>query len=190
MDHSVFALEVCMRLEPGSVLRHVLHQAIAGYDPGLSLHQKWQQYSYAAQHLLSEIQLVERGCWDYFDDDQKARRDYDMWCNGMLTEEGARKTPSASADPYRSEPRYLTFTMALLIVQGSPTDRMLAQACNIPQDRLWHRATFAHILRSVGAISFASVKSDVLYLIPRDEGWGLTAHDLSEKKFEYLRTVV
>ena len=36
-------------------------------------------------------------------------------------------------------------------------------------------------------VSFASVKGDVMYLIPRDDGWALTAQDLGLPKFEYLR---
>ena len=35
-----------------------------------------------------------------------------------------------------------------------------------------------------------SVKADVMYLIPRDDGWGLTAQDLQHQKFEYLREMV
>ena len=38
-------------------------------------------------------------------------------------------------------------------------------------------------------MNFASVKSDVMYLIPRDDDWALTSEDLSETKFEYLRPV-
>jgi hypothetical protein len=38
-------------------------------------------------------------------------------------------------------------------------------------------------------VNFAAVKSDVLYLIPQDEDWGLTAADLQEPKFEYLRDI-
>jgi hypothetical protein len=38
-------------------------------------------------------------------------------------------------------------------------------------------------------VSFAAVKSDVLYLIPGDETWGLTEGDLKDPKFEYLREI-
>ena len=34
-----------------------------------------------------------------------------------------------------------------------------------------------------------AVKSDVLYLIPGEEDWGLTEVDLEAKKFEYLRKI-
>jgi hypothetical protein len=38
-------------------------------------------------------------------------------------------------------------------------------------------------------LNFAAIKSDCAYLIPRDNGWGLTQQDLAEPKFHYLRTV-
>ena len=51
------------------------------------------------------------------------------------------------------------------------------------------QAAFARILNGLGVLNFASVQSDVLYLIPRDDDWSLTSDDLSENKFEYLRPV-
>ena len=81
----------------------------------------------------------------------------------------------------------MTFTLALLLQQGTPSERSFSQACDIPEADLWRRATFATLLNSLGMISWASVKSDVIYLIPRDDGFGLTAEDLRATKFEYLR---
>ena len=91
--------------------------------------------------------------------------------------------------PYRPEPRYMTFTMAMLLAQNSPADMAMRQLCNIPQPMLWNRSSFARILQGMRIVSFASVKSDVLYLIPGDDAWGLTLQDLSEPKFEYLRPI-
>jgi hypothetical protein len=190
VDHSIFALEVCAKLVPESPLRAALAEIIQAVPERLGLHQKWQQYQRATQLVVESLPAVERGCWDYFDDDGRALGDYEMWTNGMVTEEGVRAEPSGLPDPYRGEPRYLTFTMAMLILQGSPTDRMMKELCNIPEGYLWHRETFARILRGMAQVSFASVKSDVMYLIPRDDAWALTAQDLAAQKFEYLRPLV
>jgi len=189
VEHSIFALEVCARLVPESPLRAELCAIVRDAPARMGLQEKWAQYQRASVLLLENLASVERGCWDYFDDDSRARRDYDMWTKGMVTEEGVRAEPSGLADPYRGEPRYLTFTMAMLILQRSPTDFMMRGVCNIPETQLWQRETFARILRGVPRISFASVKSDVLYLIPRDDAWGLTLQDLQQSKFEYLRMV-
>ncbi len=190
MEHTIFAFEICARLVPESPLRAGLFDVINGAPDRMSLQAKWSQYQRAAQLVLEHLGLVERACWDYFDDDARARRDYDMWTKGMTTEEGVRPDPSGLVDPYRGgEPRFLTFTMALLILKESPTDRMMRQVCNIPEAYLWHRETLARILRGMGQVSFASVKSDVLYMIPRDDTWALTAQDLAASKFEYLRAL-
>jgi hypothetical protein len=189
MEHSIFAVEICARLVPESPLRAALAEVVRSAPPGMSLHDKWQQYTRAAILLADNLQLAERGCWDYFDDDARAKKDFEMWTAGMVTKEGVRAEPSGLPDPYRGESRYLTFTMALLLVQGSPSDRMLKQVCAIPEAELWRRASFARVLRGIGHVSFASVQGDVLYLIPRDDGWGLTGQDLQHPKFEYLRAM-
>ncbi|XYI02728.1 hypothetical protein ACMHYB_24440 [Sorangium sp. So ce1128] len=190
MEHSIFAMEVCARIDPGSPLQRTLQESVMGHCETMSLNQKWHQYRRAQMALLANLHVLEKGCWDYFDDDSRALNDYGMWSRGMITEEGARKGPSGTPDAYRGQPRYLTFTMAFLLVQGSPTDRMLRTVCDIPKDRLWRRDVFGHILQSLGHVSFASVKSDVIYLIPRDEGWALTPEDLKDPKFHYLRQIV
>lgn len=190
MDHAVFAVEVCARLVPEGTLHGALRELVARAPAHMGLHQKWQIYRQASMLLIDNLSLVERGCWDFFDDDAKARRDYDMWTKGMTTEEGVRPAPSGMPDPYRGEPRYLTFTMAFLLVQSAPSTRVLGTICTVPEADLWRRQTFARILDGMGHLSFASVASDVVYLIPRDDGWGLTAQDLQHDKFEYLRQVV
>jgi hypothetical protein len=189
MRHSIFAFEIAARFEPGGRLHTELHRIISTAVPNATLQQKWLFYKHAIGELLVAVPLFQRGCWDYFDDDTKAKADYDQWVAGMVTEEGARHAPSGD-DPYRGSARYLTFTMAFLIVNGSPTDDAIKRLCEIPEARLWHRQTFQHILSGLGVLNFASIKSDVAYLIPRDVGWGLTDEDLAQPKFEYLRPIV
>ena len=189
MRHSVFALEVAARFEPGGRLHTELHRLVTSSPVNATLQQKWTFYKHAVKELLVAMPLLQRGCWDYFDDDAKAKASYDQWVAGMVTEEGARPAPSG-ADPYRGSSRYLTFTMAFLIVNGSPTDDAVRELCAIPEQRLWHRHTFQHILSGLGVLNFASIKSDVAYLIPRDNGWGLTDEDLALPKFNYLRPLV
>jgi len=189
MLHSIFAFEACARFEHGGRLHSELHRLVTSHPQLATLQQKWAFYRAVVAELLAGLPLFERGCWDYFDNDAKARADYDQWVGGMVSEEGARAQPSGH-DPYRGEARYLTFTMAFLLVQGSPTDIAIRRLCDIPQAELWHRSTFQRILSGLGALNFASIKSDVAYLIPRDSGWGLTQDDLAQPKFHYLRPLV
>jgi hypothetical protein len=187
MDLSIFAIELCYKYDPAlhSILRdHVKTQA---QSATLGYHEKWVAYRNCESDLLANLDRVDRGCWDYFNDDERAKNDFTMWVNGMITDETARTTPSGQADPYRDDPRYMTFTMALLIRQDTPTDAALFALCNIPQDKLWEKAVFTRILQGLGVINFASVQGDVMYVIPRDEDYALDMNDMSNDKFAYLR---
>jgi hypothetical protein len=192
MQHSVFAFEIAAHLEQGSFLRRRLHELIKSCPEQASFAHKSWMYSQVTQLLMAHMAQVELGCWDYFDDDARALKDYKMWTDGLLTEEGARTAPSVEGGrPFREagERLYLTFTMAFLLTQGSPADLALRARCNIPQGALWRRESFVRVLQGVPAINFVSVKSDVIYLIPGDERWGLTPADLQLPKFQYLRRV-
>lgn len=188
MGHSLFAFEVCARFEPGGRLHTELHRLITTSPVNANLQQKWRFYRDVIAELQVAVPLFHRGCWDYFPEDDRAKASYEQWVAGMVTEEGARHEPSGD-DPYRGAARYLTFTMAFLILNGSQTDFAVRRLCDIPENRLWHRQTFQHILHGL-SMNFASIKSDVAYLIPRDRGWGLTLEDLGHTKFDYLRHIV
>lgn len=185
MEHSIFAMELCFRFDPS--LLATLREHVKSHPVALGLHEKWVAYRNLESDLLANLHRVERGCWDYYNDDARAQHDYQMWVHGMMTDETARTTPSGSADAYRDAPRYMTCTIAFLIVQDTPTDHAVFNLCNFPQDRLWQRATFEKILQGLGVVNFASIRSDIMYVIPRDEDWSLTSEDLSDNKFEYLR---
>lgn len=190
MRVSIFAIEVCVRMDLARHLHERLRARTVAALPAPGFQEKWDFYTGCADVLRGSLGAAERGCWDFFENDGRARSDFDMWKGGMVTREGVRSEPSGPVDPYRGTPRYLTFTMAMLLVYGTPSERMMAGACNIPDAQLWHRSSFDRVLRAISSISFSSVYSDVAYLIPRDEPWALTEADLSEEKFEYLRRIV
>ena len=183
MAHSIFAMELCMRLDGRAELHHHLRQTLPDVTQ-MAVGHKWQCYHRATQILAYNLQSAERGCWDYFDDPERAQNDFEMWKNGMVTAEGARPGPRPLSP---AEPRYLTFTMAFLLVKDSPSDLALRRLCEISQEHLWERRVFAHLLNSFGKVSFASVFRDVSYIIPRDIEWALTREDLAHEKFQYLR---
>ena len=188
MSSSILALELCLRLEPGSPLRSELHQLVATHPSTSSPGLKWQLLRRVSELLAASEHLFELGCWDFFDDDERARADFEMWSNGMITEEGARTEPSGEPHP-PGQQRYMTFTVAILLEQGSECERYLAQLCETPQDQLWDRAAFLKVIQGLVYVNYAFVKADVLYVIPGDESWGLTQEDLDAKKFDYLRPI-
>jgi hypothetical protein len=190
MDKSIFAMELCFRLLPESSLGGSLRHAITSHPERASADERSRFYRFVTDLLLENLSIAERGCWDYFDDPGRAENDFDGWREMLSTQEGLRKSPSGPQDAYQPSPRYLTFTMAMLIVHDTPTDRSLAGLCDIRESDLWRRSTFARILKGVRGMSFASVVSDVAYLVPGDAAWGFTAEDLAQPKFQYLRTLV
>jgi hypothetical protein len=186
---SVFACEMSLAYSPAvhDGLRALVTQS---YRP-LSFGEKWALYDRAASFLVANQSSWWSGCWDFFDDDARARTDFNMWVQGMLTEEGARSSPLPfSGDPYRGHTRFLTFTMAVLMVQGTPSERRVAQALDIPEGRLWTRDTFTRVLLSVRLFNFASIQGSTLYLIPQEPTYALTSEDLRHPKFQYLRQIV
>lgn len=189
-DRSILALELCVSLEPAVKLHETLCALIRQSGEQMSFQEKWQAYQWAARALLDHEHAWHMGCWDFFDETQKARSDFAMWVNGLLTEEGGRKEPSGAPDPYRGEPRYLTFTMAVLLVNGSVSERQLQRLCDIPEAHLWKRQTFQRLLGGLGYLSFSAVEADTMYVLPSQPGFALTAQDLTAPKFEYLRPIL
>ena len=59
----------------------------------------------------------------------------------------------------------------------------------MPEGQLWQRSSFARVLQALPSVSFAAVKGDVVYLIPRETDWGLMGSDLRQPKFHYLRPI-
>ena len=182
MSYSIFALEIAARTYPGDPFRRQLHELVRPHQQGPSRARHRAMVQRIVQSIASNFAAVDRGCWDYFDDHDKALADFDMWTKGMTTEEGVRHQPSP--DP---PPRYLTFTMAFLMVNGSMSDMVIRKRCEVAQSDLWKRSSFLQVLYAAAAINFSHVKADVTYLIPGDGNYALTPQDLATPKFHYLR---
>jgi hypothetical protein len=190
MASSFFSLELCFRIEPGSTLLSEVRALITAQQPTASLTTKWDVAQRLAAVLLTYVDRADRGCWEYFDDEAKAKELWADWSKVVETKQGARTSPSGPIDPYRGAPRWMTVTMAYLIVRDSPTDRHLRMVCDVNESRLWKRETFTVILSAIPQISFASIRGDTVYMIPGDDEWGLTQEDLADPKFNYLRPIV
>ena len=188
MRHKIFAMELCILMRD-TTLCSQLRDLVRGHPARVSFAQKWELYRRVRLLLGENLHLAIKGCWDFFDEDGKAQTDFQMWCEGLFTQEGARLTPSGTGDP-GTDPRYMTFTMSFLMQAGAPSVETLSELCTIPDHLLWKRETFARLLENLGQLNFGSVKGDVIYVIPGADGWGLTAEDLQLPKFHYFRDIV
>jgi hypothetical protein len=187
MHHKIFAMELCILMRDEGLSRQ-LREIVRNHPRSVSFAEKWEMYRTVRKLLVAHINDVVKGCWDFFDENSKAQSDFNMWCEGLFTEEGARAVPSGTGDP-RSDPRYMTFTMAFLLQASAPSVESLSLRCNIPEAKLWKRETFAYLLEHLGHLNFGSVKGDVVYVIPGADGWALTNEDLALEKFHYFRVV-
>ena len=70
MGSSIFSIEVAARLDPAPDLLHML-RARSRISPRRSGYQRNGCYK-ARATLLAHLGTLERGCWDYFDTDDKA----------------------------------------------------------------------------------------------------------------------
>ena len=185
---SIFAFEVC---QPMATSNHeYLRRLLSDPPETTSVGDKWSFYQSVFQAISANVPQLTHGCWDYFDDDKRARHDFDNWAETLHTHGGVRQEESTDDEgPYRVQTLYTTLTAAFLIKRDTDCDQALRSLTEIPESQLWKRASFARIFAGLGALNFASIKSDVVYLIPRDTGLGLTLEDLSKPDFDYLRPI-
>jgi hypothetical protein len=185
--HSVFTIEVCARLDVGPQLLDSLRPIVQNAPEQVTRDEAWRRHSAAADVLLRYIDAIERGCWEYFDEENSAMAMFDDWCRPVLDKAVPRQEPSGVPGYRDSGPRYLMFTMVYLLARDSPSDLEVRRVCNIPEDQLWSKQTFRRLLGAVRTLSFASVKADSMYMVPRDHDWGLTQQDLASETYQYLR---
>lgn len=193
MPSSVFALELAFPYDPSQPSsRQQLRDLIRQHPETATRRDRSLFYRAIGDLLLAELPAAGRGCWDYYDDNLAIDK-YDEWCGGLIKEEGVRQQPSITGQQgaYRaaSQIRYATFTVAFLMSRGSNVDRMFHNRCQMNEANLWRRDTFAHLIHAVRTMQFAFVQSDVVYMIPNDDTFGLTADDLRADKFKYLREI-
>jgi hypothetical protein len=191
-DRSVLALEICVELAPAPDRMHARLTRLAQQHemtrPALA---EWlRDFS---RTVLTLRPNWRRGIWDFFDDNEKANTVFWDYANTIRDKKGARGGPAVLGrlGPMRSQtgPFYFTSTLALRLVNGHVGERAIAETCNVHESKLWSEDTFVGILRALPAVSPACIESLVSYVIPRDDGYALTAQDIDHPDFAYLRTI-
>lgn len=184
MDYSIFAMQVARPMKsPRDPVFERLYRLIISEPPRSTPGQRYAFYRKVCNELIGVAGEFEQGVWDYWDVPSRAPGDFQDWIDGLQGKE-ARTTPAREG----GEPRYMVFTLALLLQHGSTSDTRLMAHANIPEDRLWDRYTFEHLLKGIALLNFLNVQSEVVYLLPGDnEELGLTAADLGTEDYHYLR---
>jgi len=184
MDYSIFAMQVT---RPMKTPRDPIHERLRGLitaqpertTPG----QRYSFYQKVCEELMEVAGEFDQGVWDYWDVPSRAPGDFQDWIDGLQGKEAR-----TSAAEENGEPRYMVFTLALLLQHGSTSDRRLMEHAEIPEERLWRRDTFEHLLKGILLLNFLNVQSEVVYLLPGDDAeLGLTAADLDTEDYHYLR---
>jgi hypothetical protein len=189
MRHSVFTVEVCARLDVAPMLLDELRPIVQTAPELMTRDEAWGRHAAAAQTILRYFQVVERGCWEYFDDEARAMSMFEDWCRPVVGRAVPRVSPPVAGAYRDAAPRYFTLTMVYLLARDSPSDLGLRASCNVRAAELWLRNTFRRLLGAVCSLSFASVKANSLYLVPRDHPFGLTGEDLATETYQYLRVL-
>jgi hypothetical protein len=170
-----------------SAFRRRLHALVLSTGDRGTVAHKQAFYQELSRALHQAAPWFEYGVWDYWDDNDRAHREFADWAAGLQGKE-ARSTPGPAAAP--GEKRYMLVTLALLLRSGSNSDHTAASCCNaLKEIEYWRRDTFARLSTCVGWLNFASVESDVLYLVPGDDSYALTTEDLLSQNYHYLRSL-
>jgi hypothetical protein len=183
---SVFALEICLRLEP-SAHEELRRVAYGREDQRRTPSEQWQQYARLSELLWAYETTWVRGCWEFFNEDAKAESTFADWKRSMHA--AAERPRGPSTGLYRGAQLYMTFTLATLLRRGSPCEQALNARCSYPEQHLWLRSTFRNMVDTVRMLAPPAVVEDTLYLIPGASASGITEDELREPLFKHLRPI-
>ncbi len=183
MNYSIFAMQVTRLLSsPRDQVYERLYRLIMAEPERTTPGQRYRFYRNVCNELMGVAGEFDQGVWDYWDVPSRAPGDFQDWVDGLQGKE-ARTKPAKEGTP-----RYMVFTLALLLLHGSTSDKRLMDHADVPEEKLWQRDTFAHLLKGISLLNFLNVQSDVVYLLPGDdERLGLTVLDLDTEDYHYLR---
>ena len=175
---SFFSVELCFPFATANAVHDEARRILNRTTDHVPVGGKWANHRAMADVLLQNIDAATRGCWEYMDDDSEDV----MWNDWLLPMSDRGKQPKGNA-----EGGFFTVTMMAQAKKGSPSDEVLSRAFNMAGSELWTRGTFASMLKSIPAISFASIVKDALYVMPRDSVNGFTDEELTLERMKYLR---
>lgn len=179
---SYFAMQVARKMRPNDDVHAALRDLTDDALKAATGPRKRDVYSRVANLLSRQMHTLELGIWDYWNEQDKVTPGFQDWVDGLEGKE-ARRAPAPLG-----EDLWLVFTLAFLMKKGSNTDERMSEACDCSEEKLWKHKTFKRILdNGVTGMNFATVKSEVIYLLPRSAEYALTEADLKRSgNFDYL----
>jgi len=185
MKLSLFALQIFLPLPQADAARFGLVDLVRAMPDRTTFQQKNELYARVGQTLLPHTGTFNLGVWDYIEEHERAQAEFTQWCDGTENDaEGA-----APVDAYRSGRLHMFVTLLFLMAHGKAADRMICEACRVPEGTEWHRRTFGKLLSTLPHLNFATISSDAIYVRPAGTG-GVTHQELQEEHYTYLRKLV
>ncbi|WP_437683444.1 hypothetical protein [Sorangium sp. So ce131] len=190
MGYTFFAIQVVLKTYPGDTLRARLHRIITASPSEVSLVEKRAFYKNLTSVLNEGMASFERGFWDLIRG-RDAERQFETWCSeiegSMATE--PEEIDAVADDLHRisSEKQFVIASLIFLLGEGSASDELLGERCDMPEREYFTRQTFGKLLAAIPALSFATVKADAVYLVPGTDEDGLSSLDLADEGYAYLK---
>jgi Protein of unknown function (DUF1517) len=140
--------------------------------------------------LLEESELFwSYGYWDYLDDPEAARGEFNTWVNeiesSMATE--AEELDAEIDNVRRTSNRKDYVVVTLLFLLDTPYTPAEAIA---NEDDYFLKETFGALVRGLTSIDPNSIQADGAYIVPGSEDDGLSEDDLYGPGWEYLHMLL
>jgi hypothetical protein len=190
VSYSFFGVQVAIKNFFRDPLRKTLHQLIADNGKTQNLQEKRAFWKKVSATLNEAMPVFERGYWDLIRGSQ-AEAEFETWTAEL---EGALATEAeelgAAADEVTrlsADRNYVLVTMAFLVEEGSNADLTLGERCDLPERQWFTRQTLARLIATPPLLNFSNVQADAVYLVPGNDQDGLSADDLGDAEYNYLK---
>jgi hypothetical protein len=178
MGDVFFGVQVAVRSPAGDPWRERLYAVVRDGRRDQTLLEKRKFYEDFTGLLGGAEARFAFGAWDYIAGDG-ARAEFDEWVAGVEDDASAGEAPGAGD--------HVLVTCAFLLAEGSNSALAAGERCDIPEERWFERSTFRDLVDVANALSFSSVRSDAVYLVPGSSITGLTEEALRGEGYDYLK---
>lgn len=189
-ERSLFMTQVAVPLNPQAGFPDEFVHAIRHADIVASPGQKSQFYQWMGGKLIQALPYIDRGIWDFYGNTSEATQHFADWEDTLRMKEARHVALPVSYDAYRGsgERRFVLVCAAFLMDGLSGCSQHIERTLStVTEDRLWRRSTFDTVFRLFYTLNFATIQSDVCFVIPGDHAYALTEGDLAHDDYSFFR---